>query len=246
MSDLHLEFGPFRVAPNSPDVVVLAGDIDRGTRGLRWSAEHLPEVPVLYVVGNHEFYGGSFPGLHKKLQAEAEALGPRFHVLNRGMVEINGINFLGATLWTDFALNGDPDGDAYVVQTRMNDFRKIRVDLSYRRLRPKDLSAVHNRDVRWLTRQFSELDGKPVVVVTHHAPSARSVAPKYADDPVSAAYASGLDDLVAASGAGLWIHGHTHHAADYRIGDTRVVSNPRGYVDDDLVPGFQPDLLVSV
>lgn len=84
------------------------------------------------------------------------------------------------------------------------------------------------------------------MVVTHHAPSLRSVAPEYRTDPVSSAFASDLEDLVTSSGASLWIHGHTHFVVDYRLGKTRVISNPRGYVPNDIADGFQPDLVVEM
>ena len=229
----------------SPDVVLLAGDIDRGLRGLRWSKEHLPEVPIIYVLGNHEYYGEAFPRLLHKLAMEADALGARFHVLNRDSVEIEGVHFVGTTLWTDYALFGDPRVEGPLISTRLSDFKRIRADPTYRRVRPDDFAAVHARDVTWITEQLGELAGETTVVITHHAPSARSLDGPRAQDPVSAAYASNLDDLVASSGARLWVHGHIHHPSDYRIGSTRVLSNPRGYIDEP-VSGFRPDLIVSV
>lgn len=96
----------------------------------------------------------------------------------------------------------------------------------------------------WLARCFAEGSGKRVVL-THHAPSARSLAADRRDNLISAAYASHSDELVEASQAALWIHGHTHHAVDYTIGTTRVVSNPRGYTDEP-VAGFRADLVVTV
>lgn len=59
------------------------------------------------------------------------------------------------------------------------------------------------------------------------APSMRSVAPEYVADPVSAAFASNLDDLIVK--ANVWIHGHTHCSFDYEVEGCRVVANPLGY-----------------
>jgi predicted phosphodiesterase len=96
-----------------------------------------------------------------------------------------------------------------------------------------------------LERELATLIDRPHVVVTHHAPSARSLAPATAHLPVSAAYGSHLDGLVEASGAALWVHGHTHHPVDYKIGATRVLSNPRGYPGEP-VEGFDAGLVVEV
>jgi hypothetical protein len=129
------------------------------------------------------------------------------------------------------------------VHSTMNDYRRIRVSPQYRRLRPADTAIFHHRSLLWL-RQFIGQCTTPTVVLTHHAPSARSLATRDAEDPVSAADASHLDDVVIALGATLWVHGHTHHNVDYTIGRTRVVSNPRGYPHQKI--GFIPDLVVDV
>ena len=83
------------------------------------------------------------------------------------------------------------------------------------------------------------------MVITHHAPSIGSVPRDFHRNPVSAAYASNLDELVEQSGAALWVHGHLHSQSDYRIGNTRVVCNPRGY-PDERNPAFVPDLVIEI
>lgn len=244
LSDLHLEFGEFEAVDVDADAVILAGDTDRDLRGLSWACEAFPDRPKLYVLGNHEFYRSATPKLNEKAQAFANDE-PSLFVLDRSAVTIDGFRFVGVTLWTDFALDGDVERGMREAQSLMNDFRLIRVDPAYRRLRPRDVAAWHGADLRFLESEVEESRDTTLIVVTHHAPSRRSVGPRYGADPLNAAYASNLDDFVARSGAALWIHGHTHHAVDYRIGDTRVISNPRGY-PEDLVPGFVPELVVEI
>jgi predicted phosphodiesterase len=245
LSDLHLEFGEFEVGDVDADAVILAGDTDRELRGLRWACEAFPDLPKLYVLGNHEFYRSATPKLNRQAQAFANDE-PTLFLLDRSAVTIDGVRFAGATLWTDFALDGDINHGMREAGSLMNDFRLIRVDPAYRRLRPQDVAAWHQADLRFLRSECMESQGTPFVVITHHAPSRRSVGPRYGgDNPLNAAYASNLDDFVAGSGADLWVHGHTHQAVDYRIGDTRVLSNPRGYTEDP-VPGFVADLVVEI
>lgn len=244
LSDLHLEFADFQVPEMEADVVVLAGDIHVRTKGMVWARDHFPGTPVIYVSGNHEYYTASLPGLDDKLRSAASESG-HIHFLNRGSVEIDGVVFLGATLWTDYDFHGDAPTGRAVAELAMNDFQKIRSDPGFRRLRARDLEAVHWRDRRWLQRSFQRHGGKPLVVVTHHPPAAASVPPGLVDHPVMPALASRLESLVHSSGARLWIHGHIHTAVDYRLGDTRVLSNPRGYPDEG-VARFRPDLVVTV
>ena len=244
LSDLHLEFAPFDPPDVPADVVVLAGDLAPGLRGVEWAVARWPDRPLIIVPGNHEFYGRTYPALVRKLVARAAALGPHVHVLSDAAVVVAGVRFLGATLWTDFRLHGESSIGMAAAQLRMTDFRRIRVEPSYSKARPSDMAMWHARSVRWLRRAFAEPHPGPTVVVTHHAPSGRSYDPAYTD-PVASAYASNLDALVAASGATLWVHGHTHRCVDYRIGDTRVVSNQRGYPDEP-VPGFNPAHVVAI
>jgi len=246
LSDLHLEFGDFHVPDVSPDAVVIAGDLHVGTRGLPWLAERMPGVPILYVLGNHEYYKQSMPGLVNKLRAGASEVEADVRILDQDAISLDGVWFLGATLWTDFALHGDPTIGMLVAADAMTDYRKIRVEPNYRRLRPADLAAAHQRQRRWLEQQLAELSGQPVVVVTHHAPTPASVAPELQGDTLSAAYASAMDELVGCGGASLWVHGHTHVAVDRQMGDTRLLSNPRGYAGHGMVDGFRPDLVVEV
>lgn len=242
LSDLHLEFGPVALPHVPADVTVLAGDVCPGMRALAWVREQFPDRPVIYVLGNHEFYGGAVPKLIQDFHRTA--LGSNVHVLENESIHIGGVRFLGCTLWTDFCLFGDPTVAGRSAAACMNDYRRIRVSPRFRRLKGMDTVMFHACSVRWLKGQFTLRATDPTVVVTHHAPSARSLNPADAEDLLSAAYASNLDELVTASNATLWIHGHTHYAADYYIGKTRILSNQHGYFDTPSI--LNPSLVVEV
>ncbi len=225
------------------DAVILAGDIDLGRNGLEWILGYFGTVPVVYVLGNHEFYGQTIPKLAHQLRDEAE--GTNVHLLENGRVDIGEVTFLGATLWTDFALNGDAVIGGLHAESGMNDFRKIRTLPGYRRLRASYVARLHARSVAWLRAELPGLQGRKLVVVTHHAPSRRSIPDCYQTDPLNPAFASNAEELVASSGARLWVHGHIHRHADYMLADTRVLANPRGYPGEE-VDGFDPNLVVEV
>ena len=244
LSDLHLESAPFTPPPVDADVVILAGDLHPGMQGLDWAVDHWPDRPVVFVPGNHECYGHAYPALVRELERRAAALGPRLHLLSDRAAAIAGVRILGTTLWTDFALLGDPPVSMAAAQTQMSDFTLIRVEPGDGSARPADMIRWHQRSVRWLRAALQEPHDGPTVVVTHHAPSRRSLNPLYGD-PVAAAYASQLDALVEASAVPLWVHGHTHHCVDYRLGSTRVVSNQRGYPGEP-VGGFDPGLVLDL
>lgn len=243
LSDLHLEFGPFDPGGADADVVVLAGDVHIGLNGIAKASELFPKSQIIYVFGNHEFYGQQIP----KLTTEAKALtqGSRIHVLENDRVELDGVVFLGATLWTDFKLGGDPVVAETHAAYRMTDFHRIRYEHFYRRFRPEDARALHLKSMKWLERESRETSGKKVVVVTHHAPSAKSVSPSYVNDLLNAAYASDLESLMIEGNIHLWVHGHIHCATDYKVGNTRVIANPRGYPGEPSA-NFNPTLVVEV
>lgn len=254
LSDLHLEvwrdFAPkFDTEISRPDVVVLAGDIHTKARAPAWAAQTFPDATVLYVSGNHEFYGEALDKLDDAIRVECEKY-PNVHYLNCDEYVLKGVRFLGATLWTDFLLFGS-DIKPYImvdVGNAMNDYQRIRVaSAGYRKLMPPDTAQLHASQKAWLEGKLSEPFIGPTVVITHMAPSRRSVAPEYASDPVSGAFASNLDALVRS--ATLWIHGHTHTSFDYPVGECRVVANPLGYMmrgghaeNDDFDPNFIVEL----
>ena len=260
LSDLHLEFGKSFDAPHTDaDVIILAGDIDLHTRGLDWAAAQpaFGGKTVLYVPGNHEFYGAEYIGLRRELYRRAEALraqGHAIHVLDMDAMEIGGVRFIGAICWTDYLLFGAAAHWQCMREARrMNDHRLIqfsagRGQLDNYSLRsslflPEHAERFHARARAWLTEQLAVPYGGKTVIITHHLPSRRSVAARFENDLLSAAFASDLDDLIAQ--ADLWIHGHTHDAFDYSLGKCRVVCNPRGYPGEQGT-GFRPDFVVEI
>ncbi|MGE0800704.1 MAG: metallophosphoesterase family protein [Lautropia sp.] len=259
LSDLHLEFEPFTPPPSlrAADVVVLAGDIDNGVAALQWARDAFPRQRIVQVAGNHEFFGGCWQTVLAELRETARSLDIDF--LENDSVDIDGVRFHGATLWTDFELFTVPgrpfaltaDQAMLLMQRRMIDFAAVgwQPDPSVepRTLLPTDTVALHRASRQWLGERLLEPFDGPRVVVTHHLPSWRSVAPAFLKATSNAAFASDLDALVERSA--LWIHGHTHHSFDYRAGAARVVANPRGYLlrsGDYENPGFDPGRLVTV
>lgn len=243
LSDLHLEFAPFQKTNVGADAVVLAGDVHTGTNGIKWILNTFRDQPVVYVLGNHEFYGQKIQKLISNIKEIAQ--GTNVHVLENDRVELGDVVFLGATLWTDFRLLGDPVRSGAAAQAGMNDCRRIRLLPNYRRFLPKDARAFHAESLIYLAQQMEHARGKKIIVVTHHAPSAQSIPLRFQGDPLNAAFASNLEGFIAICGAALWIHGHMHHHSDYVIGGTRVIANPRGYPTEPDT-GFDPSLVVEI
>jgi predicted phosphodiesterase len=251
LSDLHLEFEWFKVPDPVPDVdvCICAGDIlNKGVvPSVRWIAENLPkDMPIILVAGNHEFYRSVFDGSIAAGRAEA-ARHPNIHFLEDDVVEIQGTRFLGATLWTDFELYEDARLAMEVARTSLNDYHLIfSRRVPFDRLHPSHTARKHRDSREFLDRELLRAQGKPTVVVTHHAPSLQSVAPEYKFDTLTAAFASDMDAFISRHGPRLWVHGHVHHRVDYMIGDTRVLANPRGYPKEPSFRSFDPRLVIEI
>ncbi|HET6802791.1 MAG TPA: metallophosphoesterase [Casimicrobiaceae bacterium] len=248
LSDLHLSFGPPGAPDNDADVVILAGDIARPREAIAWARELA--TPVLYVPGNHEFYGGSVSGTLRAL-AELSA-GTNVRVLDDAEVTIDGVRFVGSTLWTDFEIFGTGREREIAMQEGqrfMRDFTRIRRDeASQAPLTPEDAAARFRMHSSYLAERLQAPCDAPTVVVTHHAPSRRSIHPRFEGSPLNACFVSDAEHLIDRSRVQLWVHGHTHDSFDYVVNGTRVVCNPRGYAKDGVNenPSFDIDFIVDV
>jgi Icc-related predicted phosphoesterase len=242
-SDVHAEFGNYQPTVTDADVVVIAGDLHLGRQGIDLIRSNYTDKPVVYVLGNHEFYRHALPKLTEDL--ERESIGSNVHVLENRAVSIGDVRFLGCTLWSDFKIGGDAAAAKLAAEEIISDYRLIRVSPEFRKLRARDTALLHARSLAWLKQELSSGDTSRTVVVTHHAPSVRSVPPIYTGDLLNGAFASNLESMIIASEVPLWIHGHTHHCVDYQLGATRVFSNQRGY-PDAIAPEFIPNLIVDI
>ncbi|EOD9097790.1 metallophosphoesterase [Pseudomonas aeruginosa] len=239
LSDLHCEFADFAPPVLDCDVVVLAGDIHVKSRGARWASESF-KTPVLYVMGNHEHYGGNLDRTYAKLLASATE---HVHILENQVWEHRGVQFLCATGWTSFGSTGDVGAAAWCARDTMNDFRTISVGDQFRRLRPDDLIARNRATKAWLEEQLSRPFQGKRVVVSHHAPLMQFVTDQGANPHLRAAYGNDWDSLMCFD-IDLWIFGHTHKAIDEYVNGIRFISNPRGYPSEQT--GFRPELVVNV
>lgn len=248
LSDLHLSCGVLEMPQNDADVVILAGDIARPLEAVSWAFGFAK--PVLYVPGNHEFYGSSMADTVEELRQLCA--GTSIHVLDCDEIILGGVRFLGTTLWTDFMLFGEGAQRMLAMQAAQNfmrDFSKIHTDeVPDRLFTPGDSAALCQVHASWLESRLAEPHAGPTVVITHHAPSRQSIHPRFAGSPLNACFVSDLDYLADGRRAQLWVHGHTHDSFDYLLNGTRVVCNPRGYAKAGVNenPLFDRNFLVEI
>lgn len=247
LSDLHIEFFPFTIPPLATDretVLVLAGDIgvivDKTPLQafLQRAAEQFKAVVM--VLGNHEYYRSIWPDAIDELRGWA--LPANVHILEKNSVDIDGIAFLGTTLWSDFE-NENPLSMMHC-QRYINDFRVIGMRPGTRRrypfpntgsFSPVDALEEHRTSCQWLATSMAETvaTGSKMVIVTHHGVAPHSINQKFIGSPTNGAFVSDLSELLIAGRPQLVIHGHVHDSVDYILGDParpiRVIANPRGY-----------------
>ena len=262
ISDLHLEFGDLELPGG--DVLVISGDAcesrtlrkykydpnnlmteignpKRMDRAQRFFHEEVTKYRhCIYVMGNHEHYHGKYYKTWHELIAE---MPDNVEVLEQQSTEIDGVLFLGATLWT--SCNKADPMTMMVLKNGMNDYRAItnKVNGIYRKLDPQDTLAEYSRTVQYFRLMCEQNRDKKIVVCTHHAPSFQSVHENYKHErEMNGGYASDLTEFILEQENILyWTHGHMHDPSDYMVGQCRVICNPRGYYGyEQRVKHFDP------
>ncbi len=222
---------------NPPDVMILAGDIsdiDHLRGSIKMFAKKFP-CQILFVIGNHELYGTTPQNALKKAAnielgiEDVYWLEPYPSPDEMFSANPNArFGFRGATLWF-------PKPDVTARKDWMNDYQQIYDFEPW-------VYEQHKKSVEYLAKRIKPGD----VVVTHHGPSLKSIHPRYEGSPINQFFASDLDWLIESRKPAFWVQGHTHESLDYKIGDTRVVCNPFGYVRESENPNFNPKLVIEV
>jgi len=248
LSDLHLSVCPMAHPRTDADVVVRAGDLWRPAGAIAWARQF--DRPTLYVAGNHEFYGSHLVTTMQQLRELAA--GTPVCVLERDEWRHAGVRFLGCTLWSDYRLyaaTGERDAALHQIVGEIYDFTRVRIAPDFEdRFTPAVSQCLFDSSVAWLESKFAEPHAGPTVVVTHFAPARGSIAARFAGSPLNACFVSDLEERIARWQPQLWLHGHVHDSFDYRIGNTRVVANPRGYARGGNVENkaFDPGLVIEL
>ena len=256
ISDLHNEFLRDAGLPvpdielNEPvDVLVLAGDIDVQEHGAQYAVRQSERLglPVIYVLGNHEFYQADSQSVRDKVENLTRNTG--VHFLDSDSVMIDNVIFIGTTLWTDFLLFGSAKHHLAISHASFNmtDYSEIRLpDKPFLpKLTVRDTMLWHKLERQLIEETLMMSAAKSKVVVTHHAPSLRCLPTHEQSDLISAAYASRLDALIENHKPAAWIYGHVHGENTFNIGTTRICRHARGYPHLQAVTdkAYQPTVI---
>jgi len=251
-SDLHTEFGlghdNIRPVDMKADIVIDAGDHHPGVKGIVELVDGFSDSKLISIAGNHEFYGRRIVDSHyKKLEQKAEQLGSVFLQNNTYFYhkEDENIRVIGATLWTDFELNGDGFIAKMRAKMHLNDYNQIYGGIQ-RFITPEEILMEHTKSREYIRSILNTPFKGKTVIVTHHAPSRLSIPERFKFDKCNAAYASNFESWFYDYDIDLWVHGHTHDSFDYTINKTRVICNPRGYLGHELNPKFNTKLVVEI
>lgn len=259
LSDLHLEASNMDIDNPGWDILVLAGDISSEPAKLdRFFTYQCPlDIPIVYVLGNHEYEGKRKEEVISKLKEQLKSF-PQIHILENESIILEGIKFIGTTLWSNFegsGINSKQEVKNWA-KTNIVDFSQIFVQNpnpigfspKYITWSPDEMEKEFNKAYSFLNYELKDnpFDG-PKFVVTHFAPSLKSGHPKFKDNLMNAYWVNDLEELMGFSD--YWVHGHTHESFQYNIEGTEVICNPRGYsktFDLSSNQNFKKDFTVNI
>lgn len=227
LSDLHLDASNLHFEFPASDAIILAGDIAVSQDLLLSFIDRLPcDRPSFYILGNHEHEGHRID-LASSFYRELLKPWPHVHLLDQSSFVYRNVAFIGATLWSN--LSNPLAQDTHDLEQRIHQFHEFKTistpDGPWSCSRMKSLSYRHHSFIQHALDEHASCSKR--VVITHFAPSRRSIHPRFSHDALSCFWANHYPDLLGRSD--LHIHGHTHDSFDYFESDTRVVCNPRGY-----------------
>ncbi|MDX2054512.1 MAG: metallophosphoesterase [Polyangiaceae bacterium] len=240
-SDLHFEFQKDNgselareLAAGEFDVLVIAGDLS-SCAGLKEAllsvCEAVAPRSVVYVLGNHEAYGGTWALARERVRRAAK-IAKNLVPLEQSIATLHGHRFIGCTLWYPHSGKREP------LDQHLGDFSEIGDIRQW-------LPDTATDSALFLAENVRPGD----IVVTHHLPHRRSIAPQFVGSALNAYFLHDVSQTVEQGGAALWIHGHTHSSCDYTAGNTRVVCNPFGYArrsPGEPNPNFRSDFDITV
>lgn len=257
LSDLHLEFEdrtedytPIPLKEDADTVLILAGDIAVGMGAVEFLNRMCRQFHhVVYILGNHEFYYNEVNKLRKRWANKD--MPDNFTFLDNNAEIIDGVRFVGGTLWTDF--NGGDWFAMNLAQQGMCDYEVIKIKegnkhSGYRKrlFLPVDAVRAHKETLFNITETVRVPHDGPTIVVTHHLPHPLCVAGAFKTHALNPAYVSNLDMQIEEYDIDIWVHGHTHDNVDFEIHGTRILCNPRGYVGEELNDGFDEEFTFEV
>ncbi len=262
VSDIHLSRLPgMTLSPPFPvpdaDICIVAGDTasEVSTAIDYFLTDVEPIMPVVMTLGNHEYVGLTIDKAIER--AKRRAAGSNIHILENESLVLDGVRFVGATLWTDFEVDTGDDAELPVeyrleiakreIPRCIGDYTDIKSSVTEGMpLTPDETISRHKVSRAFIEQELASPFNGRTVVLTHHAPLPRSLDNRFAGNVSNAAYASDLAALIADGKPDYWIHGHVHQHFDYHEGRTRIISNPRGFSSDRPSAGFDPAMVITI
>ena len=247
-SDLHLEFNyepevvdsfiP-RMDNDSETILALLGDIHVGKEVVPYLDEMSKRFKhVIYIIGNHEFYGNNFYGLRNYLYDKTMHI-PNLHILENETLVLDGQKFVGSTLWTD--MEGGSKGSILNVGEGLNDYHRIMGDGEM--LTPRETIIAHEYSIEYLKNNVDE----DTIVLTHHAPLIGLSDPQFKLSPVRGGFESDLMDLIFEVRPKYWLYGHTHYnKSESHVDNTILLSNQLGYVEMGELLNYNPKMMLEI
>lgn len=173
------------------------------------------------IAGNHEYYNNG--DIAARGESWQKMFLPNVGYYHNKVVRIDNVDFILSTLWSRI-----PPVDEMAIQSGMNDYAQILYNK--RRLIPQNINDEFERNLTFIKKAVADSDAEKIVVVTHHLPTFAAIEDRHKGSVLNAAYATELGNYIADSRISAWIYGHSHHTTDLTIGNTRLVSNPLGYL----------------